>query len=80
MYTVTISLVHGDRIRFRVELPEWRMLGLGGDIEKVQERNAVAVELDGRLVLIPYSNIRTIEVDPAPPELPKYLLKGAKAI
>jgi hypothetical protein len=80
MYTVTIYLVHGERIRFRVELPEWRLLGLGGDIEKAQSRNMFGVELDGKLVLIPHTNIRSIEIDPVPPELPKYMLKGAKSI
>jgi hypothetical protein len=78
-HSVTINLVHGDAIRFRVTLPEWRLLGLGGDIEEAQQRNVMAVELDGKLILIPYSNIRSIEVDPAPSELPKHLLRGAKS-
>jgi hypothetical protein len=80
VYKVTINLVHGNPIRFNVELPEWRLLGLGGDIEEAQSRNVVAVELDRKLLMIPYSNIRSIEVDPAPPELPKHLLRGARTV
>ncbi|HEY7840839.1 MAG TPA: hypothetical protein VIC61_04665 [Gammaproteobacteria bacterium] len=78
-HNVTIHLVHGDAIRFRVQLPEWRLLGLGGDIEKAQLRNMMVIELDGKLVMIPYSNIRSIEIDPAPPELPKHILRRAKS-
>jgi len=78
-HNVTIHLVHGDPIRFHVQLPEWRHMGLGGDIEKAQLRNMLAIELDGKLVMIPLSNIRSIEINPAPPELPKYIFRGAKS-
>ena len=79
MYNVTINLVHGDPIRFKVELPEWRLLGLGGDIEKAQLRNVMAIELDGKLLMIPYSNIRLVQIDPVPEELPKHIFRGAKS-
>ena len=80
VYGVTIHLVHGDPVRFRVALPEWRLMGLGGDIEKAQLRNLMAFELDGKLLMIPYSNIRFIQIDPVPSELPKHILRGAKSI
>ena len=79
VYAVTINLVHGDPLRFRVQLPEWRLMGLGDDIEKAQLRNLMAIELDGKLVMIPYSNIRFIQIDPVPEELPKHILRGARS-
>jgi hypothetical protein len=80
MYAVTVHLVEGEPLRFTVELPEWRLLGLGDDIDKAQSRTVISVELDGKLLMVPYSSIRYIEVDPAPPELPKYLLRGARSL
>lgn len=77
MHTVTINVVHGNPIRFRVELPEWQLLGLGADIEKAESRNVMALEVDGKLLMIPYSNICFIQVEPVPPELPGYILRGA---
>lgn len=79
MHTVSINLIHGNPIRFRVELPEWQLLGLAADIEKAESRNVMALEVDGRLLMIPYSNIRFIHVDPVPPELPDYIVRGAKS-
>ena len=78
MHKVTITLIHGEPLRFNVEVPEWRLLGLEADIEKAQSRNVLALVLDGKLVMIPYTNIRSIEIDPAPPELPKHIFRGTK--
>ena len=79
VHDVTIHLVHGDALHFRVRLPEWRHMGLGGDIEKAQLRNMIAIELDGKLVMIPLSNIRSTEIKPAPPELPMHIFHGARS-
>lgn len=79
VYKVTINLVHGDPVRFTVALPEWRLIGLGGDIERAQSHNTMIIELDGKLLMIPHSNIRSVEITPAPPELPKHILRGARS-
>lgn len=80
MYTMTIHMIDGESIQFSGELPEWRLIGLSSDIEKAQSRNVMGVELDGKLLMIPYTSIRYIEIDPVPPELPKHILRGSRSV
>lgn len=77
--TITIHLHKGDPIRAVVQADEAKMLGVGDDIEKALQRNSMTLELDGKLLLIPYSSISHIEIDPAPPNLPVWLLRGRRA-
>ena len=80
LFTITVHLVHGDPIKFEVGLTEAKELGLSEDIEQSLTRNSMAVELDNKLVIIPYSNIQFIECDPAPPVLPLKMIRGAKRL
>ncbi|MBM2830805.1 MAG: hypothetical protein HW411_1595 [Gammaproteobacteria bacterium] len=76
--TITVYLIHGEPIKFEVHLSEAKELGLGEDIERSLIRSAMAVELDNKLIIIPYSNIQYIECDPAPSVLPLNMIRGAK--
>lgn len=78
--TVTVHLVHGEPIKFEVRLSAAKEFGLGEDIERSLTRNAMAVELNKKLVVIPYSNIKYIECDPAPSVLPLTIIRGAKRL
>lgn len=78
--TVTVHLVHGEPIKFEVRFSESKGLGLGGDIEHSLTRTAMAIELDHKLVIIPYSNIQYVECDPAPSVLPLNMIRGAKRL
>ena len=80
LYTITIHLIHGDPIKFEVRLSEAKEFGLGDDIEKSLTRISMAVELDGKLFVIPYSNIKYLECDPAPSVLPLTIIHGAKLL
>lgn len=77
--TLTVHLHQGEPIRAVVEADEAKLLGLSDDIEKSLHRNSLAIELDGRLLLIPHSSIKYIEIVPAPPNLPLWLLRGRRA-
>ena len=47
-------------------------------LEDVLERRNLLFEVDGRLYVIPFENIRYIRVYPAPPSIPGYTyIKGA---
>lgn len=77
--TITIYLNHGEPIRAVVEADEAKLLGISDDIEKALERHSLVLLLDGKLLQIPYTSIRSIEIDPAPPNLPNWLLRGRRA-
>lgn len=80
LLTVTVHLVHGDPIKFEVSLSAAKEYNLGEDIERSLLRNAMAVELDNKLIVIPYSNIKYVECDPAPAVLPLNMIRGAKRL
>lgn len=80
LLTVTVHLVHGEPIKFEVRLSEAKEYALGEDIERSLIRNAMAVELDKKLIIIPYSNIKYVECDPAPSVLPLNMIRGAKRL
>jgi hypothetical protein len=80
LLTVTIHLIHGNPIKFEVSLSAAKESSLSDDIERSLLRNAIAVELDKKLMLIPYSNIKYVECDPVPSVLPQNIIRGAKLL
>jgi hypothetical protein len=78
--TVTIYFVEGEPLRFTVLPDEAKLLGLSDDVQQALQRTAMAVEIDNSLKIIPYSNIKYIEIDPAPSGLPITVIKGAKRV
>jgi hypothetical protein len=80
LITVSVHLIHGNPVKFEVRLTEAKEFGLGDDIEKALTRTSMAVELDGKLIIIPYSNIQYVECDPAPSVLPLTIIRGAKRL
>ncbi len=79
-FTVYIHLVHGETIKFETDVVDANLIGVADDLEKALTRNSMAFELDGKLMLVPYSNIKYMEIDPAPPELPMGMIRNAKKI
>ena len=73
---LTIHLVHGSTMRVEVESDAARLLGVADDLERALQRNSFAVEVDGRLIIIPHANVRFMEISPAPAGLPVWLLRG----
>jgi hypothetical protein len=77
---ITVHLVHGEPLKFSLEPSEAKKLGVSEDLERALERNSMAIEADNKLQIIPYSNIKYVEIDPAPPGLPFTIIQGAKQI
>lgn len=77
---VTIHLIEGENLTFSIAPSEAKQLGLSDDIENALQRNSIAIELDDKLMIIPYSNIKYIEVDPAPASLPLSIISGARKL
>ena len=79
-FTVYIHLIHGETIKFETTISEANLMGASEDLVKALSRNSMAFEMEGKLILIPYTNIKYIEFDPAPPVLPMGMIHNAKKI
>lgn len=78
--TITVYLVHGAPLKFSLEPSEAKKMGASEDLERALQRNGMAIEADNKLRIIPYSNIKYVEIDPAPPGLPFTIIQGAKQL
>lgn len=47
-------------------------------MKKALESDKLVIEAEGKLVIIPWSSIKYIEVTPAPPAVPFGAIKGAR--
>ena len=75
---ITIYLVHGEPLKFSLEPSEAKKMGVSEDLERALQRTGMAIEIDGKLMIVPYSNIQYVEIDPAPSGLPITIIQGAK--
>jgi len=80
LVTLTVYLVHGEPLKFSMKPTEAKMMGVSDDLERALQRNGIAVEIDNKLLIIPYSNIKYIEIDPSPPGLPFTIVRGSKQL
>jgi hypothetical protein len=48
-------------------------------IEKILERQTLMAEVDGALMLVPFNNVKYLQVYPAPERLPEYALREVKS-
>ena len=78
--TMTIYRIHGEPLTFEIELTAAKEMGLSGDIEQALSRSALAIEANGTLYVIPYSNIEHIEYTPTPEILPIFIVRNAKLL
>jgi hypothetical protein len=46
-------------------------------IEKIVERQVLMAEVDGALMVVPFNNVKYLQVYPAPERLPDYALREA---
>jgi hypothetical protein len=79
-FTITIHLIHGDPIKYRARLTDADLEAKADDIEYLLNRYALATEVDKKLLIIPYNNIKYIEVYPPPPKLPVFIIKNGVSI
>ncbi len=78
--TITIYRIHGEPLKFEVELTAAKEMGMSEDIEQALSRSAMAIEADGTLYVVPYSNIEHIECTPTPEILPIFIMRNAKLL
>lgn len=63
---VTINLVVGEPIVYKVEATEEKRRNAASRIEKAMNSNYFGVRFEDRLVLVPMHNIRSVEISPPP--------------
>jgi hypothetical protein len=76
--TVTINLIKGDPVRFKLRLTADELRNFGTNLEGGLQARYVGVELNGKLVIVPFHNVRSVEIDPAPGGIIVHVLRDAK--
>lgn len=76
--TITIRLISGDPIAFKLEATEDRLRNAGTRIERSMNASYIGVELDKKLTLIPTNNIQSVEISPAPSTIISNVVRDAK--
>lgn len=74
----TISFNDGEQMKLKWERPEEANVRAAAMMDQVLNQESIAIEVEGRLLVIPVNSIRTIEVNPAPEKLPPTAVRGAK--
>ncbi len=77
--TISVHLHSGEPIVFKQDLTEDRERNSGTRIEQSMNSNFFGVEMDGKLILIPISSIKKVEISPAPEAVISHVIKGARS-
>jgi hypothetical protein len=49
-------------------------------MKRIMESDKLAIEAEGRLIVIPWASVKQLEVSPVPPALPFGVIKNAKIL
>jgi len=49
-------------------------------VQKALDANKLAVEIDGELFVVPMSNVKYLQVTPAPEKMPETIIRGGSLI
>ncbi len=79
-FTMTIHLIEGDPIRFKLRRTAAQLRNVGTNLESGLQARYFGVELNGKLVIVPFHNVRSIEIDPAPEGIITHVLRDAMAV
>ncbi len=77
--TLTIRYMNGTEQKFEYTRTE-DALNVASRIQEVLKGNQVLLELEDRFLIIPMSNIQSIEVSPPPAKLPPNTLRNVRLI
>jgi hypothetical protein len=76
--TLVIRFVDGTEERLEYVRGPQDDVNLVARIQEVLNAQHLVVEVDGKLVVYPFHNIKAIEVFPAPEKLPRIVMKNAR--
>ena len=69
-----IHFMDGTKLNFYFDIDTEDTFSVANEIQRFADRSVLCFEIDGRLHFFPVTNIRAIEVSPAPLELPANVL------
>lgn len=75
---LVIRFVDGKEERFEYGRLPQDDVNLAARIEEALKANHLLVEVEGKLIVYPFYNIKAIEVFPAPEKLPRIVMKKAR--
>ena len=75
---LTIHFIDGSDMALSFPPQPGNPLRLAKRIEEAMESNYFATEVDGKLVIVPKTSIKFMEVEPLPDEIPETVIRGAK--
>jgi hypothetical protein len=78
MGILVIRFVDGTEERFEYARLPQDDVNLAARIEEALSGKHLLVEVEGKLIVYPFHNIKAIEVFPAPEKLPRIVMKKAR--
>ena len=78
--TMVIRFVDGTEEVLEFALPSQENANLVARIQEGLNAQHLIVEVDGKMVVYPFHNIKAIEVSPLPEKLPRVALKKARLV
>jgi hypothetical protein len=74
---LAIHFVDGSKIHIEFPVQALNETGALLRLEEILKQRQIIAEVDGAVVLIPFDNIKYIQVYPSSPSLPRYAILGA---
>jgi hypothetical protein len=75
---LTIHFTDGTHLTLRYPQSERTDPALGSRIEALLDHQYFLVEVEGSVMLFPFTNIKYIQAHPAPNPLPQNIIRGAR--
>jgi len=76
----SITFMDGREIGYVWEATNEDVFRASSSLDRILHSQAITLSIEGRLVIIPLSNVRYVEINPAPINLPSHVVKGARRI
>ena len=76
---MVIRYVNGNEQRFEFERQE-EALNIASQIKELLSANQLILELEDRVLVIPFQNVEYIEVAPSPEKLPSNAIRNVRLI
>jgi len=77
---VHVKMVNGQSYRFSMPPLVDDPSLLSDRIEQIIQRRILMVQVENRVLSIPFENIESFEVSPSPERLPSFIIKGEELL
>jgi len=76
--TMIVRYTNGSSHKFSFPQIDQDQFNLVAKLQELLKQNHLILELEGRMVVIPFQNIQMIELSPSPEKLPPTTIKDVK--